>query len=77
MDTTLAGIILVALLVVAWVWWLRQGPAGEMAKLRRICFGDDRMAERLIEGELRRASGSISRAEAARRAIERYRRDNR
>ena len=77
MDTTLAAAAIVAMLVAMWVWWQRQGGAGELAELRRICFGDAQMAERLIEGELRRASGTISRAEAARRAIERYRRDNR
>ena len=76
-DRTLFVSAVVAVLFVAWLWWDRRGASrGAETELRRICFGDERQVERLIEGEMRRASG-ISRREAARRAVERHRRDNR
>lgn len=60
----------------AWLW-LRFGRRERPEhQLRRICRGDDGQAERLIAGELTRAP-HISRDEAARRALDRYRRDNR
>jgi hypothetical protein len=64
--------------VVLGVWlWLRRGAAQRAERqLRRICFGDDDQVERLINLEMTRAPG-ISRAEAASRAVDRYRRDNR
>jgi hypothetical protein len=69
---------MVALLLFGWLWWDRRRSAGEAeAQLRRICFGDARQAERLIASEIDRASGRISRGEAARRAVDRHRRDNR
>jgi hypothetical protein len=78
MDSLLAVGVVVAVLIVAWIWWdRRRASRGADAQLRRICFGDERQVERLIEGERRRASGTISRGEAARRAVERHRRDNR
>jgi hypothetical protein len=78
MNNALAAGVLVAVLVIAWLWWDRQGASrGAEAQLRRVCFGDERQAERLIEGEMRRAPGTISRGEAARRAVDRHRRDNR
>ncbi len=72
---------LVILAVVALgVWlWLRRGAGASRqseTRLRRICLGDDGQAERLISGEMARAPG-ISRAEAASRAVDRYRHDNR
>lgn len=74
----LATIAVVALLFLAWRWWDRRRAAREAeAQLRRICFGDQRQVERLIDGEMRRASGAIARGEAARRALDRHRRDNR
>ena len=79
MDRALVVGILVAAVFVGWLLWSRSGAArGAEAELRRICFGDPSQVERLIEGEMRRAaSGTMSRAEAARRAVERHRRDNR
>ena len=77
MEVALIGLAIAALFLVGRAWAQRLQVAGYMAELRRVCFGDERMAERLIEGELRRASTTISRAEAARRAVERHRRDNR
>lgn len=70
--------IVVGILLGAW-WWLRQrGGARRKAEtqLRRICLGDESQVERLINSEMTRAPG-ISRAEAAGRAVGRYRRDNR
>lgn len=77
MDSGLALVLVAAVLVVGWVWWNRSSSADAERHLRRVCFGDQQQAERLIDGELRRAVGKISRAEAARRAVERHRRDNR
>jgi hypothetical protein len=79
MDRALVVGILVATLVFVWLWWDRSGASrGPEAQLRKICFGDPSQVERLIEGEMRRAaSGTMSRSEAARRAVERHRRDNR
>lgn len=76
MDSGLA-IALVVVLVVGWFWWTRSRSADDPeAQLRRICSGDQAQVDRLIEGEMGRAPGKISRAEAARRAVDRYRRDN-
>ena len=78
MDRALVVGLLVAGLVFGWLWWNRQAAStGAETQLRKICFGDVRQVERLIEGEMRRVSGTMSRAEAARRAVERHRRDNR
>jgi hypothetical protein len=79
MDRALVVGILVASLVLGWLWWNRRAAAaGAETELRKICFGDPSQVERLIDGEMRRvASGTMSRAEAARRAVERHRRDNR
>ena len=60
-----------------WLWHARRVRSQAAEKeLRRICLGDTRQAERLLEGEMTRVPG-LSRAQAARRAVERYRRDNR
>ncbi len=78
MDRALVVGVLVAAIGFGWIWWNRRAAAtGAEAQLRRICFDDPHQVERLIEGEIRRASGTMSRAEAARCAIERHRRDNR
>ena len=76
MDSSFPLILLVVLVAI-WLWRAYRGrrQAAE-EELRRICLGNQRQAERLIEGEMTRAPG-MSRAEAAQRAIERYRRDNR
>ena len=77
MDALLALLVAGALFG-AWFWWDRRGTVRDAeAILRRICMGDARQVERLIEGEQRRAGGTLSRADAARRAVERHRRDNR
>jgi hypothetical protein len=70
-------ILLFAVAGALWFWVSARGhrPAAEQ-ELRRLCFGDERQTERLIQGELARTPG-ISRGEAARRAVERHRRDNR
>jgi len=79
MDRALVVGILVASLVFGWLWWNRRAAStGAEAELRKICFGDPSQVERLIEGEMRRGgAGTVSRAEAARRAVDRHRRDNR
>jgi hypothetical protein len=77
-DRTLLVSAVVAILFVAWLWWDRRGASrGAETQLRKICFGDERQVERMIEGEMRRSTGTMSRGEAARRAVERHRRDNR
>ena len=70
-------LILLACVVAVWLWRDRRGRrrAAE-EELRRICLGNEGQVERLIEGEITRAP-RLSRAEAARRAVERYQRDNR
>lgn len=79
MDRALVVGILVAALFIGWLLWNRSSASrGAESELRRICFGDARQVERLIEGEMRRAApGTMSRADAARRAVDRHRRDNR
>lgn len=67
----------IASLALWWLWRRRGAPRGAETQLRRVCFGDAQQAERLIAFEIDRAGGTISRAEAARRALERHRRDNR
>lgn len=71
-------VILGVVAVGVWLWLRRSGGVSHQAetRLRRICLGDDRQMERLINGETARAPG-ISRAEAASRAVQRYQRDNR
>ena len=73
-------VILAVVALGVWLWlWLRRGAGASRqseTRLRRICLGDDGQAERLISGEMARAPG-ISRAEAASRAVDRYRHDNR
>lgn len=79
MDNATRIAILVFIALGVWLW-LRRGRGGATRnaeqQLRRICFGNDAQMERLIDFEMTRASG-ISRAEAASRAVDRYRRDNR
>lgn len=53
----------------------RSGLSYE-ARLRKICMGDQEAVERLINLERKQHPG-LSLAEACRRAIERYKRDNR
>jgi hypothetical protein len=77
LDLPFLLILLAGVLGAIWLWRAAHGRGhGAETELRRICMGNQRQAERLIEGEMTRAPG-LSRAEAAQRAIERYRRDNR
>lgn len=58
-------------------WWLavrdRRSPERD---LQRACWGNGAQASRLIEYELQRTPG-ISRKEAASRALQSHKRDNR
>ena len=77
MDDPLPLLLLAGGVGAIWLWLAHRGRKYAAEKeLRRICLGDERQTERLLESEMTRAPG-ISRAEAARRAVERYRRDNR
>jgi hypothetical protein len=77
LDNPLPLILLAAVVGAIWLWRARRDRRHAAEKeLRRICLGNERQAERLIESEMTRAP-DMSRAEAARRAVERYRRDNR
>jgi hypothetical protein len=77
LDDQLSLILLAGVAGAIWLWVAYRGRRYSAEKeLRRICLGDERQAERLLESEMTRAPG-MSRAEAARRAVERYRRDNR
>ena len=70
------GLVIFGLIGLGLWLWLRRDPTREAeAQLRRICFGDNDQMERLIEAEMTRTRG-ISRAEAASRAVDRYKRDN-
>lgn len=74
-------VILIAVLAAIW-WWLKRrtfGGASESASeeaLLRACHGDREQMDRLVMREADRAPG-ITRAQAIRRALEAYRRDNR
>ena len=77
MDNPAAVAILGLIVLGAWVWRHRRSGARQAeTQLRRICLDNDGQVERLINGEMSRTPG-ISRAEAASRAVRRYRRDNR
>ena len=77
MDSQLTLILLASVVAVIWLWRDRRGRRNAAEhELRQICLGNDGQVERLIEGEMTRAPG-LTRAEAARRAVERYQRDNR
>ena len=77
MDDPLPLLLLAGVVGAIWLWLAHRGRRYAAEKeLRRICLGDERQAERLLESEMTRETG-MSRAEAARRAVERYRRDNR
>jgi hypothetical protein len=73
------GIAILVLVVIGVCLWLRRGGGATRnseRQLRRICFGNDAQVQRLIDFEMTRTPG-LSRAEAASRAVDRYRRDNR
>jgi hypothetical protein len=72
----LSLILLAGVVGAIWLWLAHRGRKDAAEKeLRQICLGNEQQTERLIESEMTRAPG-ISRAEAARRAVARYRRDN-
>jgi hypothetical protein len=72
-----AVLLLVVIAAIAIWFWSRGASARDPeTMLRRVCRGNVEQAERLIAGELSRSPG-ITRAEAARRAVARYQRDNR
>jgi hypothetical protein len=69
-------IVLAGVVGAIWLWLAHRGRKHAAEdELRRICLGNEQQVERLIEAELTRAP-NISRAEAARRAVGRYQRDN-
>lgn len=76
MTALLAGALVVVIAAIL-LWGIRQG-AGVSAegRLLRVCQGNGEQAERLIQAELKR-NGTLSRDEAADRALQRYHRDNR
>jgi len=78
MDNATGIAILVLVVLGVWFWLRRGGGAAQNTErqLLRICFGNDAQVERLIDFEMTRTPG-ISRTEAASRAVDRYRRDNR
>jgi hypothetical protein len=77
MDNLTAIAIFALVLFGVWLWLGPRSGGSRQAErqLRRICLGDDRKVERLINAEMVRAPG-ISRGEAAKRAVDRYERDN-
>ena len=75
------ALLAIALVVVIAVILLRGvgfaiGGASAEARLLRVCQGNRDQVERLILAELRR-NATLSRTEAADRALQRYQRDNR
>ena len=71
-----AAALLVLLMLGARLHARRQRRREPERDLLRLCYGDREQAERLIGIEQRRAPG-VPRSEAAARAIEARRRDNR
>jgi hypothetical protein len=78
MDNRVVILVIGVVIAAVWFWSrYRHSPSRSAeARLRGICFGNEGQVERLIASEMSRAPG-ISRAEAALRAVDRYRRDNR
>jgi hypothetical protein len=72
------AIAFVAIIAAILLRGIGVGPraASAEARLVRVCQGNRDQAERLILAELRR-NDSLSRQEAAHRALQRYQRDNR
>jgi hypothetical protein len=77
-DVSITLVIAGVLALGAWWWHSRSGHGWDQSEvqLRQICLGNTEQVERLITLELTRYPG-ISRGEAARRAVDRYRNDNR
>ena len=69
-----AVVVVIAAILLRGIGWGIDVSAE--ARLLRICQGNRDQAERLIQAELKR-NGTLSRNEAADRALQRYRRDNR
>jgi len=74
-----AAVLAVAAIALVWLS-ITRGLASRAVdpetRLLRACHGDREQAERLIAGEISRVPG-ISRPDAARRALQIRRRDNR
>jgi hypothetical protein len=75
----MALLLVLAVAGLALALWLAASALGEgaEARLRQMCRGDSAQADRLIQGEMRRAGGGLSRRRAAARAVESLRRDSR
>jgi hypothetical protein len=71
----IALVVVIAIIVLRGVGFGIGGASAE-ARLLQVCQGNRDQMERLILAELRRNT-TLSRTEAADRALERYRRDNR
>ena len=69
-----AVVVVIAVILLRGIGWGIDVSAE--ARLLRTCQGNRDQAERLIQAELKR-NGTISRNEAADRALQRYQRDNR
>ena len=78
MTTALLAIALVVVIAVILFRGVGFGIGGASAEARllRVCQGNRDLAERLILAELKR-DATLSRAEAADRALQRHQRDNR
>jgi hypothetical protein len=78
MTTALVAIAFVAIIAVILLRGIGVGIGGASpeARLLRVCQGNRDQVERLILAEMRR-NESLSRQEAASRALQRFQRDNR
>jgi len=82
MDSTILIILLIVAVIAFFIW--KQGSGGTTgtgisgaeSQLLRMNLGDKNKVERLIQYEMRKKPG-ISRAEAAKAAVESLRYDNR
>lgn len=71
----IALVVLIAVILLRGVGFAIGGASPE-ARLLRVCQGNRDQVERLILAELKR-DATLSRAEAADRALQRHQRDNR
>ena len=78
MTTAVVAIAFVVIIAAILLRGIGIGPgrASPETRLLRVCQGNRDQAERLILAELRR-NESLSRQEAAHRALQRYQRENR
>lgn len=71
----IALVVVIAVILLRGVGFGIRGASAE-ARLLRVCQGNRDQVERLIHAELQR-DATLSRNEAADRALQRYQRDNR